>query len=368
MQEIARRQPGRKPDPTTREERRPFGQRALIAAGISLALIALFLLFRAIIDVLLLVFASILLAILLCALAEPLTRYSPLSLRWSVLSVAVLLLGGLALVGWLLVPDLAQQLDELFATIPESLSNLHGWITQYDWGNWLMSQIQNPARLPPTTALISNVQGIFSTTGGILIGVLIFFFLGIYLAIEPQLYYRGIIRLLPLNRRERGKAVLDNLHHALRWWLLSKLLAMVVIGVLTTVGLMLLGVPLAFTLGFIAALLSFIPNLGPTLALIPAVLVGLSGGWVQALQVLILYLAIQALESYLITPYIERRTISMPPALMLSSQVALGVLVGGIGVFLAAPLVAVSIVLVRMLFVEDVLGDSGEGRTKEPGN
>jgi predicted PurR-regulated permease PerM len=358
MQKIAHQPAGQKPD-TPPIDQRSFGQRALIAAGISLVLIALFLLFRAIVDVLLLVFAAILLAILLYALAEPLARYSPLSPRWSVLSVAVLLLGGLGFIGWLLVPDLARQLDELVATIPESLSNLHGWVSQYDWGSWLMSQIQNPARLPPTTALISNVRGIFSTTGGILIGVLIFFFLGIYLALEPHLYHRGIIRLLPLHRRERGEEVLDNLHQTLRWWLLSKLLAMIVIGVLTTVGLMLLGVPLAFTLGFIAALLSFIPNLGPTLALIPAVLVGLSGGWVQALQVLILYLAIQALESYLITPYIERRTISMPPALMLSAQVALGVLVGGIGVFLAAPLVAVSIVLVRMLFVEDVLGDSG---------
>lgn len=337
---------------------RPFAQRALIAAGIGLGLLALFLLFRAIVDVLLIVFAAILLAILLRSLADPLASYSSVGSRWSVIIVALLLVGGLTLTGWLLVPNLAQQIDQLIETIPESLRQLRNWLGQYDWGNWLMAQVQNPARIPPTSALISNVRGIFSTTGGVLIGLLVFFFLAIYLALEPGMYYRGALRLLPIARRERGREVLDAMHHTLRWWLISKLLAMIVIGVLTTTGLWLLGVPLAFTLGIIAALLSFIPNLGPTLALIPAVLVGLSGGLVQAIQVLVLYLAIQGLESYLITPYIERRTIAMPPALMLTMQVALGVLVGGIGVFLAAPLVAAGIVLVRTLFIEDVLGDT----------
>jgi predicted PurR-regulated permease PerM len=137
-----------------------------------------------------------------------------------------------------------------------------------------------------------------------------------------------------------------------------------VIGVLTALGLWLLGVELALTLGLLAALLTFIPNLGPVLALVPAVLLALMHSPTRALYVTLLYLAIQTVESYVLTPLVQRRTVSLSPALTITAQVALGVLLGGLGLVLATPLTILLLVLIQMLYIEDTLGDS----VKVPGH
>ena len=135
---------------------------------------------------------------------------------------------------------------------------------------------------------------------------------------------------------------------------------MIIIGVLTAVGLWLLGVPLALTLGLLAALLTFIPNIGPILAVVPAALLALLQSPTRALYVVLLYLGIQTVESYLLTPLMQKRTVSLPPALTIFAQVLMGILVGRIGLVLATPLTAALFVLVKMLYVEDILGDSIE--------
>ncbi len=118
---------------------------------------------------------------------------------------------------------------------------------------------------------------------------------------------------------------------------------MVVVGILTYIGLLILGIPLAFSLSVLTALLSFIPNLGPVLSFLPAGLVALTLGWEVVLSVVILYIIVQVIESNAVTPVIEKRMVSTPPALLLGSQVILGTVFGFIGLLLAAPIVAVSI-------------------------
>jgi predicted PurR-regulated permease PerM len=341
-------------------DRPAFLRRVLIVGGVALALLTIFLLARAAVDVLLLAFAGTLIAVILRSLAELVAGHTRMGPRVALAAVVLTLLAALGLGGWALAGQVAEQTDQLVVTIPDTVRQSTDWLRQYSWGQWLLGQAQDPAQLLRPANLISNVRSIFSTTAGALAGLVIVLFLGLYLAIEPRLYLRGLLSLLPPARRDRGREVLDALGHTLQWWLLSKLFAMVVIGVLTTVGLWLLGMPLALALGLIAALLSFIPNLGPTLATVPAVLLALQDGPIRAAQVLALYLAIQAVESYVITPYIERKTVALPPALTLIVQVALGVLVGGLGLILAAPLVAVGMVLVRMIYIEDILGDRSQ--------
>jgi predicted PurR-regulated permease PerM len=338
-------------------DRPAFLRRVLIVGGVTLALLTIFLLARAAVDVLLLAFAGVLIAVILRSLAELVAEHTRLGPRVALAAVVLTLLVIFGLGGWALAGQVAEQTDQLLMTIPATVRQSTDWLRQYGWGEWLLDQAQDSAQLLRPANLISNVRSIFSTTAGALAGLVIVLFLGLYLAIEPRLYIRGLLSLLPPIRRARGHEVLGALGHTLQWWLLSKLFAMIVIGILTTVGLWLLGVPLALALGLIAALLSFIPNLGPTLATVPAVLLALQEGPILAAQVLALYLAIQTLESYVLTPYIERKTVALPPALTLIVQVALGVLVGSLGLILAAPLVAASMVLVRMLYVEDVLGD-----------
>jgi predicted PurR-regulated permease PerM len=119
--------------------------------------------------------------------------------------------------------------------------------------------------------------------------------------------------------------------------------------------------PLALTLGLLAGLLSFIPNIGPILSFVPAGLLAIPQGFSQVLYVGLLYIGIQTVESYVITPPMQRRMVSLPPALTISAQVILGVLFGFLGLLLATPLAAAVLVLVKMLYLEDVLGEPPDG-------
>ncbi len=131
---------------------------------------------------------------------------------------------------------------------------------------------------------------------------------------------------------------------------------MVVNGILTAIGLWFLGIPMALSLALLAGVLNFIPNFGPLIAGIPAVLIALTISPQAALFVGLLYIVVQSVDGYVFTPLVNRRSVELPPALTISAQVILGVLVGGMGVVLAGPLTAMLIVIVRMLYVEDTLG------------
>ena len=132
---------------------------------------------------------------------------------------------------------------------------------------------------------------------------------------------------------------------------------MAVVALATALGLQLLGMPLAITLGLIAGLLGFVPGIGPILATVPAALVALLQSPLQVLYVVVLYVAVQLVEGYLLTPLVQRYTVALPPVLTVVGIVLLGVLLGGLGLVLAAPLTIVVFILVKMLYIEDVLGD-----------
>lgn len=132
---------------------------------------------------------------------------------------------------------------------------------------------------------------------------------------------------------------------------------MAIVGVLSIIGLMLLGVPLAFILGLLAGLLAFIPLIGPTLALIPPMLIAFTNSPQQALYVFLLFMGIQFVESYFLTPVIQKRVTALPPVLLIGTQVLLSLFAGILGVMLAAPLAVTGMVWVKMLYVEDILHD-----------
>ncbi|MDQ3256520.1 MAG: AI-2E family transporter, partial [Acidobacteriota bacterium] len=196
-----------------------------------------------------------------------------------------------------------------------------------------------------------------STTLSSLANLVIILFVGIYLAADSGSYTRGLVKLFPRDHRPRAREVVDAVGDTLWWWLVGKLIAMVIVGLLTWLGLSLFGVPLALTLGILAALLDFIPNIGPIIAGVPAVLLALMISPTTALYVFIFYVVIQSLESYVLTPVLQMKTVKLPPALTIVAQVLLGVLAGGIGLILATPLAAAIFVMVKMLYVEDTLGD-----------
>jgi predicted PurR-regulated permease PerM len=336
-------------------------QRTLVVVGVVIAALLLLALLWYASQVPLLVFAGVLLAIFLNGISGWLRDHTPLRYGWALAVVVLVLFAATASAAALIGPQVGAQVGELREQLPQALGQLEERLAQYGWAQQVLEQAPAPEDLAPgSNSLIERIGGIFSTTLGALGSFVIILFVGLYMAIDPATYREGALRLFPPARRARLRTVLDEVGGALRGWLIGQLVAMATIGTLTTLGLWLLGMPLALTLGLLAALLSFIPNIGPTLALIPALLLALLDGPTQLVWVLALYLGVQALESYLITPLIQQRAIDLPPALLIIAQLLMGVLTGGLGLILAAPLTAAALVLLKRLYVEDVLGDEIE--------
>ncbi len=334
-------------------------RRALVTLS-SVATAAILLWFgMQVVEVFLLAFAGILLALFLRGVGEWLAQHTGLGAKWTTGAFCLALLGLGALGGWLVAPQIAHQADALNNSIPHALSQLTTGLQEYSWGRALISRFSEPKELlgAGSTFSLSNASGLLSSGLGALAGFGVFLFVGLFTAFEPELYRRGALLLVPPAKRAHVASVLSEAGHMLRQWMLGKLLSMLIVGVLTWLGLFLLGIPLALTLALLASVLTFIPNFGPVLSAIPAILLGLMQSPTQALYVILLYLSIQTVESYLLTPIIQRKTAELPPALTLLAQVLLGTLVGGLGVVVATPLTAAAIVFVKRFYVEDVLGD-----------
>lgn len=342
---------------------RSYVSRVLIAvAVVCLVVLGLTLVYFTF-DIILLIFAAALLAIFLRGLADILRRWIPIGEGWLVLIVAVLLVLVIAGAVALLAPSVAEQVRVLRVEIPRSAQNAGQYLSQFSWGQTLIAQLPSAddvmAKLD-AASVVTRVGGFFSSTVGALGNVFVTILLAIYLASEPRFYSEGFTRFFPINKRKRVSEVLDTIYHTLRWWLIGKVGSMLFIGVLTWIGLSLLGVPLALTLGLIAGLLSFIPNFGPILSAVPAILLAFIDSPINALYVLGLYGGVQVIESNVVTPIIERETVELAPALTIIFQLALGTMIGGLGLVLATPLLAMVVVVVKMVYFEDVLGDKSD--------
>ncbi len=310
-------------------------------------------------DALLLVFACILFAVLLYKLSELLRKLVKLSHPVALALVAAGLLGALAGGGWLMAPQISDQSSALAQAIPASLERLRGMLEHQAWFKLLQNQLPSPAELSrQMRALVPNAGlffvGIFGAAGN----AVVIYVVGVYLALAPQTYVNGTVRLIPRGRRARAGAVMQALGDKLGNWLLGKFISMLIVGTITSFGLMLLEVPLALILGIIAGLLDFIPYIGPIMAGVPALLIALTISPELALYTVLLFGAIQLVEGYLLQPLIEARAVELPPALTIIMQLAFGALFGLVGVALATPLTAVLAVLIRMLYIHDALGDS----------
>jgi predicted PurR-regulated permease PerM len=213
----------------------------------------------------------------------------------------------------------------------------------------------------------SNVaSGVFSSTFGVIGNIVIVLFVGLFFAISPSLYSQGIVKLIPVSRRERSAHILSAVGTQLQWWFVAQLGSMLCTGLLTFIGLSILGIPMALTLAIIAALLNFIPNVGPWIAAVPAVLVAFAphaghpgfnpalAGWTA-----LLYILVQMNDGWVVTPYLQQRTVSLPPALIIIGQVVFALLLGPVGLVLATPILTTVIALIRMIYIEDILGDRG---------
>lgn len=332
----------------------------LVATAIIVAIILLVVLIYFTIDVILLVFSAALIAIFLRGLAVPVGRHLRIGDVWSVLLVTLLLIVILAGGITSLAPSVNEQIQVLRVQLPQTAQAAANYLSHYTWGQTILSQLPSVEEVVAKIgagSLLTRVGGFFSSTIGVVGNFLIVVLLAIYFASEPRLYSDGLAKLFPIPHRPRAQEVFAAIGETLRWWLIGKVASMIFIGILTWIGLSIIGVPMALTLGLIAGLLSFIPNFGPIISAVPAVLFAFIISPISALYAAGLFIGVQIIESNLVTPFIERRTVELPPALTVVFQLGLAVTIGGLGLVLATPLLAVVVVLVQMVYLEDILGD-----------
>jgi len=325
----------------------------LVSALLRVGLIALLLyLGWWLVDVLLLTFAGVLIAVFLRAPADFLASRTRLSSNLSIAIVFVVLALALAGAGFAIAPKIGQQVDELTQQVPEAARQLSGSLEQYGWGRWLLARIQSTGEMAAKPEVMQGAGRVLSSSFGAVASLFTVAVVGLWVTLQPRLYIDNGLRLVPLASRPRARAIASECGTVLQRWLIGSFLSMTIVFVATWIGLWALGVPLALVLALLAGAMVFIPNFGPLLSAIPALLLALTQGPQNVLWVALLYVGVQIVDNTMTTPIIQRRAVSIPPALMMVAQMGMGVLAGALGVIVAVPLVALVMVLVRRIHID----------------
>lgn len=319
------------------------------------------------------------------------------------IGAAMIVIGFFAIlvgVGAWMTPTIREQSIELRVKIPEAVDRVEQWLSRRRSGFFgavfgrsstqaaadstriaadsVRTQIDTSGQLADTTrrlgapsasetlsgSLGRQIGGatkylfpFLSHTLAVVAGILLIIFMAIYIAADPDLYHRGLMHLFPHRARNRAGEVLSAIATVLRRWLVTQLIAMVAIGVVTTIVLLILRVKAAFALGLIAGLMEFIPTVGPILSAVPAVAMGFVDSPQKALTVALAYVGIQFLENHLLIPMLMKGGVDVPPVLTILGQALFTLLFGFLGLMVAVPLLAAVMVAVKMLYVEGVVGD-----------
>ena len=328
-------------------------------------------------SIILTVFLGVLFAIAVSAGADRLQKFRvPRGVGAPLIVLAFLgLLGGF--VTWM-GPTVREQSTELRTKLPEALDKLENWIEGQSGGVvGTVLGVPDPDSLARAgrngtqastvqviteqeaeglrARLTSQLSGagryflpVLGSTLAVLAAVLLVLFVTIYVAVDPGLYQRGALRLLPPQNRERAGVVLGAIGATLRKWLVTQFIAMIVIGVVTTGVLLALDVRAAIPLGILAGLLEFVPTLGPILSALPAIAMGFVDSPEKALFVTLAYVAIQFLENHILIPILMKEGLDLAPALTILVQAVMAVLFGFLGLLVAVPLLAVIVVCIRV--------------------
>ena len=334
---------------TTSANEKRFNNRVWTVCFIVTFFVLLIWFFQATISVFLLVLAGALIALYFHGLAGWLQRLTHLSKGYAlIISVLItfVLIGGFL---WLAGYKIGQQIDQLTNTLPTSASELHQRLKSFPLGTKLEGLLSSKQSRTSFGRLVGTF---FHSAFGILGDLYVVLFIGIFFTASPGVYANGFISLLPPSVHPTAQTILKDLGSTLKKWLKGKLFAMLVVAVLTVTGLLIIGVPMAFTLAIIAGILNFIPNFGPLLALVPALLVAMQQGSSTVFYVLALYILVQVAESNFITPQVQKKLIRIPPALIITGQLFMGAITGGWGLLLATPIVAIIMVVLKHTYLK----------------
>lgn len=324
-----------------------FAKRVAIALGV--AALGYFLWLTS--DVFMLVFAAVLVGILFSTVARVLTTYAGIGERWSLPLATVLVVGAAGGFIYLFGAQLAGQLSQLGERLPDAI-NAAGQRVGVEYA---AQKLEDAITAETGAGVLSRVTRWSYTLFGVLANVALVLVAAVYFALDPGVYRRGFAMLFPPDQQERVFGALDATHLVLRHWLAGQFATMLLVGLISTLAYWWIGLPSPIALGVIAGVTNFIPFLGPVLSAIPPLVFALAMNTETLVWTLAAVVMIQQFEGNVATPLIQRRAVSLPPALGVFAIVVFGVLFGVIGVFLAVPLAASLLVLVRKLWVRETL-------------
>lgn len=331
-----------------------------------------------------LIFAGMLLGVALNAMTTLLGRVVPLPQPVRLAIVCLALAAMLAGIVFLGGTTIAQQATVLSNTIKSQLTNFKTFLESYgvdtsffDLSSFTAAQhsAETPAQTPSSTPHLPSASTIASSGGAILgqtfkvlLGTVsavgnffIVLFLGLAFAVQPAVYRNGLIFMTPARQRARATVIIDRIGYTLERWLIAQIITMAAVFLVTWIGLAIIGIPSSFILGIQAGLLAFIPTVGAILGGLIVVLASLASGWVAGLSAFILFLGVHALESYVLTPIIQRQALDIPPATLFAFQILLGVVFGIWGLALALPLMAIAKVIIDHFKAEPAAGQAAAG-------
>lgn len=304
-------------------------------------------------DALMLMFGAIVIASMLLAIASQLRRVVPLSHSLAVSAATLLVLVVVVGFSWLMGTQVRTQFTELWEALPLGVETLR---EQFGLGGGAGAQETGAAAAELAGSdLVQQVASYGFPLVNAIFGAVVVVVAGVFLAIRPAEYRRGVVKLFPPSQDERIDETMVTMGRALRLWLMGILISMSIVGVLTGLGTWLLGLPAPLALALFATLTSFVPIVGPIVGAIPAILLAMTIDMMMVLWTVLLYVAVQQVESNMITPLVQRRMVDLPPAVFLFAVVVFGGVFGTLGVFFAAPLAVVTFVAAQKLWVRETL-------------
>ena len=337
-----------------------FSKRAVIFIALALTPLLIWKLF----DVVLLLTGAVLVAVLLHVVASPLRKIR-LPKAFALVIAGLLILAVIAGVFYLFGSGMGNELQEILRRAEEGQKQITQSLQGSIFGKTLLSHAKEG-----TFSLPDLLEGAFRISAGFLAAMVIAIVTGAFFAAEPALYREGLSLLFPKSYRKGADETIVYLAGALRLWTIGQLIEMTLVGATVGVAVSLVGLPSPYALAAIAGVAQFVPYLGPIIAMIPSVLVATTISWTALVWTIVAYLLIHQFDGYVVMPIIQRRMVSVPPALMLLSIVALGEAFGAMATVFAAPITVLLYVLVTKLYLRDTLHEEvavpGEADAQEP--
>lgn len=330
-----------------------FANKVWITVGITAFVIILILIIYKTFNALLLLLAASLIALFFVAVSNKIKKWTGLKNGVSLAITIVLMVAVVGLFFWMVGAEAQQQFKEMQEAVPVMIENAQSYLNKTDLGQKIsqyITDIENQKKVLPF------LQGFFQSSFGVFGDLYVVLFLAMFLSISPFDYINGAVNLVPRRGKTIAKQLFENLGYNLQKWIKGAIISGSVVFVLSATGLLILGVDMWLILAISAGLLNVIPNFGPIIAMIPAVLVALLTSPTLALLVAGTYLTVQIIESNLITPNVQKKLLNTPPALLIFFQVLMGTLAGGWGVVLAVPMLVIVITVVKDLYLDNNTG------------